>query len=801
MFIQFIKTSIRIFFREGFYSILNLMGLSTGITVALIILLYLQQDLTYDHYYKNAKNIYRVNSIYISSGKENKFALSPVAFGPRIFEEYPEIRSYVRIVGLGKKMISYGDEKFPEDEICLADSTVFDIFSHRFVTGNPESCFRSPNSIVLTEKLASKIFKGKNPIGETIALDRTEIFQVTGIIQDLPDNVHYRYSALVPIKKYDPRNESRNASFYNISVYTYILAPENYDTHLFYEKFPAFYEKYAAKDGIAYNQQYKAIIQPLLDIHFSGEWQFDRPNGNKSYITAFLIIGLLVLALACINYLNMATARAERRKREIAAKKILGSSQTRLVIQFLGESLFIAMASMLVALGMTQFFLEFTSLNQLIDKDLHLALIQNPWLLAGVPLLTLFVGLTSGMYPSFYLSQVHPLTMIRGKMILGRSRGWLRKALVVVQMVISIGVIICTLLIDKQIEYVRKRDVGINKENILVLPLRDTLVANHISAFKEQLLQNNRIVSITTAYNLPAEDVSNNLYRVETENGMEEQNFFSLFTSYDFINTMGIKILEGRDFSRDIQSDFRTAFIINESLAKKMGWHEPLGKRLQQSFATDGKPYFDGVIIGVVRDFNFTSLHNAIEPMVLRLQRQEGGQMIVRLSGQEMIQGIKDIETTWNAMGGEFPSDYRFLDEDFDRLYKKDRQQNRLIRTFSWVCILISCLGLLSLSSYITSNRTKEIVVRKVLGASMYRLTLMIYKETLILVMISTLFAFPLAYWITNKLLQNFAYRAPVNLSVFLITMLGAILVALGTVSYHSIKAAHSDPARSLKFE
>jgi len=801
MFRQFLKTSFRIFFREGFYSILNILGLSTGITVALIILLYLQQDLTYDRCHKNAKNIYRVNSIYVSSGKENKFALSPVAFGPRIKEEYPEVRSSVRIAGMGRVMLSYGEEKFSEQGICVADSTIFEIFTLPFTQGDPASCFRSPNSIVLTESLARKIFKGKNPVGETVVMDKTDIYQITGIMQDLPDNVHHKFTALVPIKRFDPNNEFRNFSFYNIEGYTYILLPDNYDTRHFYEKFPAFYEKYAAKDGLAYNQQYKAIIQPLLDIHFTRGWQYDQPNGNRTYIIAFLIIGLLVLSLACINYLNMTTARAERRKREIAAKKILGSDYSLLLIQFLGESMIMAILAMLVALGLTQFFLEFTNFNHVIDKNLHAEIFHNPYLLLGVPVLTLVVGLISGLYPALYLSRVHPLAMIHGNTVTGNASVFFRKALVVIQMIISMGVIICTLLIDRQIEYVRNRDLGINKENLLILPLRDTVVSNHINTLKEQLLQNTSIQSVTTAFNMPPDGLGNNLYRAEGENGMEEHNFFTLFASYDFIKTLGIKILQGREFSREIGTDFRTAFIINETLARNMGWDEPLGKRLQQNFGSDGLPYYDGTVIGVIKDFNFSSLHNSIEPMVLRLQGQEGGQLIVKINGLETAEAMKRIESTWNRMGAEFPSDYRFLDENFDNLYKKDRQQNSLIRIFSLICILISCLGLLSLSSYITASRTKEMVVRKVLGASVFRLTVLIYRETLILVVISMALASPLAYWLTDKLLRDFAYRSPVGIGVFLITMAGAIMIALGTVSYHSIKTARSDPARSLKFE
>jgi putative ABC transport system permease protein len=801
MFRQFLKTAYRIFVRERFYSLLNVLGLSIGIAVALIILLYLQNDLNYDRYHKQAKNIYRVNSIYTSSGKANKFAMSPQSFGPRIKEEYPEIRAFVRLVGLGKCMVSYGEEKFYEEGIYIADSTVFEIFTHHFLIGNPATCFRLPNSIVLTEKLSRKYFKDKNPIGETLVLNKSQSFQVTGVIQDLPDNVHVQYTALIPVKLYDPNGDSKNASFYDIGVYTYLLLPENYDPRQFYEKFPAFHEKYAAKEGAAYNQQYEAVIQPLLNIHFSNEWQFDLPNGNKTYILAFFVIGLLVLSLSCINYLNMTTARAERRRREIATKKILGSMRSELVFQFLGESMLMAIVAMIVALGMTQFVLGFTSFNQLIDKNLQVELVHNASLVTGILLLTILVGLVSGLYPAFYLSHVHPLKSIQGEKVFGKSNVPFRKFLVIIQMIISIGVIICTLLIDRQINYVRKKDLGINKENLLILPLRDTLVTNHFSTLKEKLLLNPAIESVSTAYSLPAGEMGNNLYRAETENGMEENNFSSLWASYDFIKTLGIKLFTGRDFNRDIQSDFRSAFIINETLAKKMRWDEPLGKRLQQAFDTDGKPYYDGIVIGVVRDFNYTSLHNAIEPLVLRLQGQEAGQLLIRMTGKNTIETMKYIETAWNELADEFPSDFSFLDRNFDLLYKKDQQQNMLVKAFSWICILISCLGLLSLSSYITENRTKEIAIRKVYGASINTISLILYREILILVLIAAIVASPLAYWLTEKFLNDFAYKAGFSFNILLITVAGIILLALGTVSYHSLKASYSDPAKSLKYE
>ena len=621
MFVNFFRTSLRILIRERIYSILNVLGLSTGIAVALIIFLYLQNDLTYDRYHDNAKNIYRVNSIYISSGKENKFALSPVSFGPRIKEELPEVRSYTRLVTLGKRMLSFGDEIFYEDGIYIADSTIFDVFTHHFIFGNPAKCLKSPNSIVLTEKLSRKYFGDMNPLGETLVLDKSQSFQVTGVIRDLPENVHLRYDALLPAKLYDPNGETKNASFFDINAFTYLLMPDDYDPRQFNEKFPSFYEKYAAALGKKLNQQYIAVLQPLLKIHFSKEWSYDLPNGNRTYIIAFLVIGLLVLTLSCINYLNLTTARAENRRKEIAMKKILGSKRSDLAMQFLGESQFLAITGMIIALGIAQFVLGFTSFNQLIDKNLQVEVTRNTSFVPAVILLTIFVGLASGSYPAFYLSHVHPLRAMQRN--IGTSPISFRKLLVILQIVISIGVIICTNLINLQIEYVRTKDLGINKQNVLIVPLRDTLVSNHISILKERLKLNPEIESVSTAYSLPAGGLGNNLYRAETENGLEENNYWSLYASYDFIRTMGITLLAGRDFNREIPTDFRSAFIINETLAKKMRWREPLGKRLQQNFGNDGMPFFDGVVIGVVKDFNYTSLHNPIEPMVLRLQGQE----------------------------------------------------------------------------------------------------------------------------------------------------------------------------------
>jgi putative ABC transport system permease protein len=577
--------------------------------------------------------------------------------------------------------------------------------------------------------------------------------------------------------------------------------PENYDTKQFYNKFPAFYEKHAAKMGKALNQEYKAVIQPLLDIHFSKEWSYDLPNGNKTYILAFLIIGVLVLLLSGINYLNLTTARSERRRREISIKKILGSKSSGLIFQFLGESMLMSVIAMLAALLMTWFILGFTSFDQLIEKDMKVEIAKNPSLVIGVIILTIFVGIGSGIYPACYLSNIHPLRSLQKFYRSGIFAFSLRKLLVIMQLVISIGVVIFTLMTDHQIKYLGRIDIGINKENLLIIPLRDTAMTNHFNSFRDKLMLNPSVESVTSAHNVPADGTGNNLYRAETENGLEENNFYSMWVSYEFINTLGIKLLSGRNFSRDFSSDYRSSFIINETLAKRMGWKEPLGKRLQQNFGSEGIPYFDGAVIGVVSDFNYASLHNAIEPLVLRLQSQESGRLLVKLDGNNMKKNMSYIEELWNEYSDEFPTDYTFLDKNYEMLYKKDNQQNMLVKIFSWICILISVMGLISLASYITKNRTREIAIRKIYGASAGLITKMLFKEILVLVLVSSVIASPLAYFFAEKVLNNFAYKAPLNINIFLITVAGALVLVLGTVSYHSLKAAWMNPARSLRYE
>jgi putative ABC transport system permease protein len=797
MFLQSLKTGFRILIRERIYSILNIIGLSVGITVALIIFLYLQDDLTYDRYHRNAKNIYRVNSIYNSSGKENKFAMAPTSFGPRIMEEFPEVKSYTRLINV-RGFLSSGSEKFFEENLFIADTGIFDIFTHNFIYGEPSRCLSSPNSIVISEKLSRKYFKERNPVGSVLMFN-TQSYVVTGVIKDLPENVHARYDALIPVN--DPKGKSKNDSFYDIRGYTYLLFPDNYDESQFYEKFPAFYEKFIAASEKILNQKYKPVIQPLLKIHFSKEWTLDLPNGNEAYIRAFLVIGLLVLSLSCINYLNLTTARAERRRKEISIKKILGSKRSKLISQFLVESMIMSVIAMIIALGMAQFILGFTSFNTLIDKNLQIGFGDNLSFLAGIILLTILVGLASGLYPAFYLSNVHTLKSIQGSNKSGISAASFRKILVITQMIISTGVIICTLLVSRQIDFVRKKDLGLSKENLLIVPLRDTAITNHLNTLKEKLSSNREIISICTAHDLPGGVLGNNLYRAETENGMEENNFFTMIAGYDYLKTMGIKLLKGRDFDRSYTSEPRSAFLINETLAKKMGWNDPLGKRLQQRFGPDGKPFFDGVVIGVVKDFNYASLHNAIEPLAIRVQSIINGSLLVKISGNNVPGTMKFIEKTWNELSTGFPTDYSFLDKNFDKLYKKDLQQNMLIKIFSWICIFVSFLGLLSLSAYITKNRTREIAIRKVYGASAVKVTLMLFREILMLVIIASVIASPLAYWLTSKLLDNFAYKVGFSLNIFLYTISGAILLAVGTVSYHSFKASYLNPAQFLKYE
>ncbi len=801
MFKNYLVFTSRLIKRDKFHYFLNFLGLSTGIACCIIIMLFLRNELTYDQHHERADRIYRISSNYVTSGKPLLYAITSPALGPRLKEEYPEIEDFVRIMPLPEMLFSYDDKRLYQERIVLADPSILTVFTYPLQQGNVETCLKDPNTVVLTETLARKYFGGENPMGKIIQVENQGDFIVTGVIKDPPRNSHIPIEGIISYATWDTDQQSLRWSMYEVFGYTYVLLPEKYDLAAFYEKFPVFYEKYFKADEESYGQVYKPIFLKLKDIHYNTfGFRADMPLGNKSYLYTFFFIGIFILILACVNYVNMATARASTRVREIGMKKVLGSGKKDLVFQLLGESLLVSFIAMIFAYGAV--LLSSTPLNHRLELNLETGMLFDPALIAAVLGLFLLIGILSGIYPAFYLSAIRSVTAISGGFRSGRTGVRIRRVLVTFQFVVSIGVVIITLFMNRQVEFMRSRDLGFKKESVVSIRLRDNDVIPKIPAFKQELIQHPDIISAATAIGQPGA-LNTGLYRFEGREGMEEHNFYVLWGGFDYIQTLGAEIVEGRDFDPSFSTDRQKGIIVNETLVRFMEWDNPIGKRITQGTHTDSH------VIGVVKDFHFASLHNKIEPMLIRMIRDPEDnmpgtfpdQLMVRLKGQSLTDTMEWLEDRWNRLNPNRPLVFSFLDESFDRLYDADRRQNRLVKIFSYICIIISLLGLLGLSSFTSLRRTKEVALRKVLGASASQIVLIMFREIFFLIVVAIAVAIPVSLLFIDMWLGKFAYRTGINPVLLGIAAVGAILVAFLTASYHSFKVAHTNPVDNLRYE
>lgn len=801
MFKNYLMFTTRLIKRDKFHYFLNFIGLSIGIACSIIIMLFLKNELTYDHHHENADRIYRISSSYDTSGKPLLYATSSPALGPRLKEEYPEIEEFVRIFVLPEVLFKSADKPFYQERIVFADPSILKAFTYPLLQGDIESCLDEPDTIVLTETAARKYFVKENPLGKIIQVEHQDDLTVTGVMKDPPRNSHISIEGIISYSSWDADESALNVSMYEPSVYTYVLLPENYDLAAFHAKFPAFYEKYCSEDEGLYNQVYKPVFLHLKDVHYNTVgFRFDLPLGNSSYLYAFFFVGLFILILACVNYVNMTTARSSTRVREIGMKKVLGSSRKTLIFQILGESLLVSFFAMVFAYAAV--LLALMPLNQRLDLNLETGMLFDPVLIGFVLGVFVILGILSGIYPAFFISAIPSVTAISGGYSSKRKGVRVRRILVAFQFVISIGVVIITLFMNRQIEFMRKQDLGFKKENVLSIRLRDNDVVQKIEAFKEELVKHPDILSASTGIGKPGAPTTG-LYRFESKDGMEDHNFWVLWAGFDYIQTLGAEIVNGRDFDPGFSTDRQEGMIVNETLARFMEWDDPIGKRITQGTHTDAR------VIGVVKDFNYASLHNKIEPMLIRMIRSPEigppgttpGILIVRLKGQSLTDTMAWLEDRWNRFNPNRPFVFSFLDESFDRLYDADLRQNRLVKIFSHICIIISLLGLLGLCSFTSLRRTKEVALRKLLGASAGQIVLILFREIFFLIVIAIVIAIPISLLFIDMWLGNFAYKTFINPLLLLAAALGAILVAFITASYHSIKVARTNPADNLRYE
>lgn len=799
--------TVRLFKKERFYATLNLLGLTLGIVVGIVLFLFLQHEFGYDKHFTKHSQIYRFTAHLKSPGPEFNTALTSRRLAPIIKEDLPEVLNYVRFLQSQEVLVSSEGaadvKRFYEESVFFADSSFSAVFDHHFYEGNPETCLQGVGKAVITQSIKEKYFGNETALGRKLQLNNEEWREVSAVISDLPSNTHLKYDILlshIPTIDWDKGGTAERTSevFWNPNAYTYLLMPKDYDTGRFYEKFPLIYEKTFGLFGKRINGSAEPELQRIDQIHFHSDKNGDFPTGNIRYVYTFMAIGVFIIALACINYMNLATARSATRTNEMGVRKALGNTRLGLFRDVMVEAMTMSFAAMALAILTTWLLLEFSTFNHLIGKELSLSFTNNPPLIFGTLGITIVIGLLSGSYPALYIPSVSLVSALKGTFTGDKDSGLVRKVLITVQFAISLFVIICTVLMKEQVHYVHNKDLGFNTDQTLLINVRDSVVETQMKAIKNELLNNPNIVGITNSYNVPGQmQMGGTVMLVEKDSSMAQQLMSLLYVGEEFIDLLQVDIVQGRGFDENRKSDYGNAILVNEAGASAFGWgQEAVGKNVR---------YFHGErdmkIVGVFKDFNFQSLHNPINPLFIVLDEGNGGTCYVKVKGEHVAESVDFIQKIWTQFDTDHPFHYRFLDDVFAKLYEEEKTQMRLISLLSYLSIIISLLGLIGLSAFTTSQRAKEISIRKVLGAKTSTLVFLFNKSYMVLILLAFGLAVPFADYVIVEWMAGFAYQMPINWWHFAWPGLLVFLLGISTVSIQSLKFTKANPVEGLRSE
>jgi putative ABC transport system permease protein len=804
-----LRITLRKLYRERLYALINIAGLSLGVACCLILGLYLRSELTFDQHNLRHKQIYRVVNEFNANGKVDGFAVTSPALGLMLKEEYPEIQAYVRLRNIRQKIFYvYEDQSYGWDDVYIADDNIFQVFTHDIIYGDPDTALTDPGSIAVSRTFARKYFGDGNPIGKTLhGSESSEPFKISLVFADQPENSHVRYDVLVSYNRKDvaiPDNiTARRQQLFGVSDYTYLVLPEDYPIEDFRKISEAFFARHMEAQGKVLNWTWRSWLQPLADIHLYSDLAYDEPGGNRISLYGFAAVAVFILLVACINYMNLATARSAKRAREVGMRKILGAGRGRLVFQFLWEALCFTLIALVLGVILVEVALTLTPVTTLLGKPLTLNLTGEPALLGWLLVLGLVIGLLSGLYPALYLSSVMPLSALIGSIRAGKASIRLREFLVLVQFIISVGVIACTLLMAAQMRYVADKSLGFAKENRVTITLRGVDLIKKIPTIKNELLKNNHILAVSAGANILGDDMPINGMPIEKHNGeMETTTLSHMGVADDYIAVMGMNIVEGRDFSTKFLTDVGMSFVVNEALVNKMGWDEPLGKRMQ-----------NGRVIGVVQDFHFKSLHSQIEPFALHPFQDNFDNvpeqfrpfilrhLVLNIAGEDIRRTLKFLEQKFVEFDPRHPFEFSFVDDALDKLYLSEQRLMKLTGIFAGICIFIACLGLFGLAAFTTEQRTREIGIRKILGATTAQIILLLARNIMILVLAGAVIAAAVSWLVINEWLSGFAYRTAINPLVFVLSAALAAAVAYITLALQSFKTARANPVESLRYE
>jgi putative ABC transport system permease protein len=804
MLINYFKVALRNIARYKIFSVINVAGFSIGIACCILIFLFINDELNYDRFHKNADRIYRVYEYGKINGEEINIAQTPTPMGHALSQDFPEIESYTRITAASSTVIKYQNKSFTENKFINADPTFFKVFSAKFIEGEPNTALSKPNSVVITKSISNKYFGDVSPIGKVINVDNYRDYVVTGLIEDSPANSHFHYNLLGSLETFA---FSKSTSWLGENFYTYVLIKNGSDIDELKKKINQYARNHIGTQmqgalGMSIEQFEVAGnkvlygLQPLTSIHLNSHLKFEiETNGNILYVYVFSAIAIVILLIACINFVNLATSRSEKRAKEIGIRKTLGSSRAKLVLQFITESVLISILAVILSVIIVMLSLPF--FNNVANKEISLNFLTSLSTLASILIFSVLVGAAAGIYPALFLSSIQPTYILKRGSQKGSGRFILRNGLVVFQFAISIILIIGTLIISSQLNYLQTKNLGFKKEQLVVLNLTPGMTSG-MKSFTHELESNPKIINVSNSTTIPGSIINCNGYlkKDAPANKLYDAMCFT-YCDYDFIKTYNIKMKEGRFFSQDYSSD-TTAVVLNESAARIFGERNLVGKFLVNYDRT--KTY---KIIGIIKNYNFKSLHDNIEPLIIHLFKTAsvGKFLTIRISADDYGSSISFIEKTWKKYANGDVFDYKFLDDNLQSLYESEQRTGKIVTAFAVLSIFIACLGLLGLVFFITEQKKKEIGIRKVLGSSTTGIIIMLSNEFVKWVLMANLIAWPIAYYFMNNWLQDFAYRINISLWIFIISGLSALFIAITTVIFQAIKAAIANPIESLKYE
>ena len=797
---NYIKIALRNLIRQKGYSIINIFGLAVGMACCILIMLWTLNELSFDKHHLNSDRIYRL-CVDANFGAQFITAISPAPAAAAITKDYPEVVDAARLSRPGRAAIKYGDQLFQEEGVAFADNSVFNVFTIPFVKGNPENALKKVYSIVITEEMAEKYFPTEEPLGKTFILNSQDEYTITGVVRSLPRNSHFTFNMLRSMETLHSKTPRDMEMWFNIQYYTYILLERNSDLIAFKQKLPEFVDRYMGPNLEAAGGTLKYFLQPLSSIHLhshlSGEIE---ENGDILYIYIFTAIAAFILLIACVNFINLATARSASRAREVGMRKTFGAERTRLIGQFLGESIVYSFLALAISLILIELYLPV--FNHLAQRELVVNFLNPPWMLAAFIGLALMVGIIAGIYPAVFLSSFQPMKVLRGNLALGARNSRFRSILVVVQFTISIALIIITFTIYNQLQFIKNKKLGFNSEQVLVIPRINQTVRQSLPSVKKELASVPGVINVAASSLVPGGGYRLGITFPEGFEQNQPQTVNVLEVDADFIPTMEIELVEGRNFSEDISADPANSVIINQTAARQFCWDDPIGKTITYGAKTDsGMVTLTRTVIGVVKDFHQRSMHTKIDPLVIGNIPVEFWSISLRLSPGDIPATIEALKEKWTFIDPNRPFDYYFMDEAFAKKYRAEERLGTLIMYFSVLAIFIGCLGLFGMSSYTAEQRTKEIGIRKVLGATVPNIVSLLSREFVILVVIACVTAAPIAYYSMNKWLQNFAYRTGISLWIFFLAGIAALTIALITVGLQAVKAASTNPVKSLRYE